>query len=353
MRDEMIAPALLAWYDRSARVMPWRIGPEDRKAGVRPDPYRVWLSEVMLQQTTVAAVRDHFRRFTDRWPDVNALAAAADGEVMAEWAGLGYYARARNLLKCARTIAGEHGGRFPASRDALLALPGVGPYTAAAIAAIAFDEPAAVVDGNVERVVARLFAVATSLPAAKSELMTLAAQLTPRERPGDFAQAMMDLGATICTPRKPTCGICPLVSVCAGHAAGIAADLPRRAPKPAKPTRLGIAFVGVREDGAVLVERRPERGLLGGMLGWPGTDWAESEPVFAPPAPGRWRMAAGEVRHTFTHFHLRLSVMTARLPLDATPDRGHFRPRSEFRPADLPTVMRKVHDLASEVMAGD
>mgnify|MGYP001393399322 CR=1 FL=1 len=353
MRDEMIAPTLLAWYDRSARVMPWRIGPEDRKAGVRPDPYRVWLSEVMLQQTTVAAVRDHFRRFTDRWPDVSALAAAADGEVMAEWAGLGYYARARNLLKCARTIAGEHGGRFPASRDALLALPGVGPYTAAAIAAIAFDEPAAVVDGNVERVVARLFAVATLLPAAKPELMTLAAQLTPAERPGDFAQAMMDLGATICTPRNPACGLCPLRSACAGHAAGIAADLPRRTPKPAKPTRVGIAFVGVREDGAVLVERRPERGLLGGMLGWPGTDWAESEPVFAPPSPGRWRTAAGEVRHTFTHFHLRLSVMTARLPLDATPDRGHFRPRSEFRPADLPTVMRKVHDLASEAMAGD
>lgn len=353
MRDEMIAPALLAWYDRSARVMPWRIGPEDRKAGVRPDPYRVWLSEVMLQQTTVAAARDHFRRFTDRWPDVSALAAAADDEVMAEWAGLGYYARARNLLKCARTIAGEHGGRFPASRDALLALPGVGPYTAAAIAAIAFDEPAAVVDGNVERVVARLFAVATSLPAAKPDLVALAARLTPAERPGDFAQAMMDLGATTCTPRNPACGLCPLRSACAGHAAGIAADLPRRTPKPAKPTRVGIAFVGVREDGAVLVERRPERGLLGGMLGWPGTDWAESEPVPAPPAPGRWRAVAGEVRHTFTHFHLRLSVMTARLALDATPDRGHFRLRSEFRPADLPTVMRKVHDLASEAMAGD
>ncbi|WP_413855248.1 A/G-specific adenine glycosylase [Albidovulum sp.] len=353
MRDVTIAPALLAWYGRSARVMPWRVGPEERSAGVRPDPYRVWLSEVMLQQTTVAAVRDYFRRFIERWPDVAALAAAEDGEVMAEWAGLGYYARARNLLKCARVVAGEHGGRFPESRDALLTLPGVGPYTAAAVAAIAFDEPATVVDGNVERVVARLFAVETPLPAAKPELTALAARLTPRERPGDFAQAMMDLGATICTPRSPACGICPVRSACAGHAAGTAASLPFKAAKAEKPTRRGVAFVGVREDGAVLVERRPERGLLGGMLGWPGTDWACSEPISTPPAPGTWRMAAGEVRHTFTHFHLRLSVMTARLPLDAAPDRGHFRPRAEFRPADLPTVMRKVHDLASAAMADD
>ncbi|MFN6951177.1 MAG: A/G-specific adenine glycosylase, partial [Albidovulum sp.] len=299
----MIAPALLAWYDRSARVMPWRVGPAERKAGVRPDPYRVWLSEVMLQQTTVAAVRDPFRRFTERWPDVTALAAARDGEVMAEWAGLGYYARARNLLKCARTIARDHGGRFPETRDALLSLPGVGPYTAAAVAAIAFDEPAAVVDGNVERVIARLFAVATPLPAAKAELMTLAARLTPTQRPGDFAQAMMDLGATICTPRTPACDLCPLRSACEGHAAGIADDLPRRLPKPAKPTRVGISFVGIREDGAMLVERRPERGLLGGMLGWPGTDWTLTDPVATPPAPGSWRMVAGDVRHSFTHFH--------------------------------------------------
>lgn len=353
MRDEVIAPALLAWYHRSARVMPWRVGPEERRAGVRPDPYRVWLSEVMLQQTTVAAVRDYFRRFTERWPDVAALAAAEDGEVMAEWAGLGYYARARNLLKCARAVAGDHGGRFPEKRDALLALPGVGPYTAAAIAAIAFDESATVVDGNVERVVARLFAVETPLPAAKPELTALTARLTPRERPGDFAQAMMDLGATICTPRNPACGICPLRFACAGHATGRASGLPVKAAKPEKATRHGVAFVGVREDGAVLVERRPERGLLGGMLGWPGTDWAVSEPVATPPAPGRWRKAVGEVRHTFTHFHLRLSVMTALLPRDAAPDRGHFRPRSEFSPADLPTVMRKVHDLASADMADD
>jgi A/G-specific adenine glycosylase len=350
--DATIAGALLAWYDRHARVMPWRVGPAERKAGERSDPYRVWLSEVMLQQTTVAAVRDPFRRFTERWPDVAALAAAEDGEVMAEWAGLGYYARARNLLKCARAVAAR-GGRFPETRDALLLLPGIGPYTAAAIAAIAFDEPATVVDGNVERVVARVFAVATPLPAARPQLSALAASLTPDARPGDFAQAMMDLGATICTPRNPACGLCPLRPACAAQAAGIAANLPLKAPKPEKPTRRGIAFVGLRTDGAVLLERRPDRGLLGGMLGWPGSDWAETEPVSTPPAPGSWQPIPGEVRHTFTHFHLRLSVMAARLPLDTTPGRGDFLPCAAFRPASLPTVMRKAHDLASAAFADD
>ncbi len=350
MRDETTAGALLAWYDRHARVMPWRVGPADRKAGVRPDPYRVWLSEVMLQQTTVAAVRGHFRRFTARWPDVAALAAAEDAEVMAEWAGLGYYARARNLLKCARAVARDHDGRFPETGGALLRLPGIGPYTAAAIAAIAFDEPATVVDGNVERVVARVFAVATPLAAARAELAALAARLTPDKRPGDFAQAMMDLGATICTPRNPACTLCPLRPSCAGHARGIAADLPRKAPKAERPTRHGTAFVGLREDGAVLLERRPDRGLLGGMLGWPGTDWAGTEPESAPPAAGAWQAVPGEVRHTFTHFHLRLSILAARLPLDSAPRRGAFVPRADFRPGSLPTVMRKVHDFAAATL---
>ncbi|MDE3121750.1 MAG: A/G-specific adenine glycosylase, partial [Paracoccaceae bacterium] len=279
---------LLGWYDRNARVMPWRVGPAERKAGQRPDPYRVWLSEVMLQQTTVAAVRDYFHRFTERWPSVSDLAAAEDASVMAEWAGLGYYARARNLLKCARAVATEHKGRFPQTRDGLLGLPGIGPYTAAAVAAIAFDEVATVVDGNVERVVARLFAVETPLPAAKPELTRLAATLTPQDRPGDHAQAMMDLGATICTPRKPACGICPLVEPCAARAAGLAADLPRKAPKAEKPTRFGIVYLARRSDGAWLLERRPDRGLLGGMLGWPGSDWSAA-PTPAPPLAADWR----------------------------------------------------------------
>ncbi|MEZ5776887.1 MAG: A/G-specific adenine glycosylase [Paracoccaceae bacterium] len=346
MRERDISLTLLAWYDRHARVLPWRIGPADRKAGVRPDPYRVWLSEVMLQQTTVAAVRGYFDRFTRRWPDVKALAAAHDAEVMAEWAGLGYYARARNLLKCARIVAFELGGHFPQTRGTLLALPGIGPYTAAAISAIVHDEPATVLDGNVERVVARLFAVETPLPAGKPELASLAARLTPHDRPGDHAQAMMDLGATICTPRSPACCLCPLMSGCKACALGIAADLPRRAAKRPKPVRQGIAYVGVGEGGAVLLERRPDRGLLGGMLGWPGTDWTERMPEPAPPADGPWERVRGEVRHTFTHFHLVLGVMAARLPAGCNPVRGSFHPRAGFNPSDLPTVMRKVHDLA-------
>ena len=346
MRDEDLSGALLDWYDRHARVLPWRVPPG---AGVRPDPYRVWLSEVMLQQTTVAAVRDYFHRFTSRWPNVEALAAAPDDEVMAEWAGLGYYARARNLLKCARAVAGA-GGAFPDDHAELLKLPGIGPYTAAAISAIAFDRPEVVVDGNVERVMARLFAIETPLPTAKPELTTLAAGLTPATRPGDYAQAVMDLGATICTPKSPACGICPWAEACAARAQGVQADLPRKLPKTPKPTRLGVAYVGRRADGAWLLERRPDKGLLGGMLGWPGSDWAETPPEPAPPAPGDWRDLGAEVRHTFTHFHLRLSLRVAELPEDTAAARGHFHPRDSFRPSSLPTVMRKAFDLAREAL---
>ncbi|TCO73284.1 A/G-specific adenine glycosylase [Rhodovulum euryhalinum] len=353
MRDAEVSRNLLDWYDVHARDLPWRIGPAARVSGVRPDPYAVWLSEVMLQQTTVAAVRDYFHRFTARWPDVTALAAAEDAQVMGEWAGLGYYARARNLLKCARAVARDHGGRFPDTREGLLALPGIGPYTAAAIAAIAFDRPETVVDGNVERVMARLFAVETPLPTAKPDLTALAARLTPAERPGCHAQAVMDLGATICTPRSPACGICPVMAACAGRARGIAADLPRKLPKGVKPTRLGLAYLGRRTDGAWLLERRPDRGLLGGMLGWPGTDWAETEPVSAPPAVADWRPLGAEVRHTFTHFHLRLALWVADLPADCAPARGAFVDRHDFRPSDLPTVMRKAFDLARGGFASD
>ncbi|HRK42083.1 MAG TPA: A/G-specific adenine glycosylase, partial [Gemmobacter sp.] len=234
--------------------MPWRVTPADRADGARPDPYRVWLSEVMLQQTTVAAVRAYFRRFTDLWPTVADLAAAEDAAVMAEWAGLGYYARARNLLKCARAVVAEHGGQFPGTEAALRALPGIGPYTAAAVAAIAFDQPATVVDGNVERVISRLRRIETPLPAAKPLISAEAARLTPAQRPGDYAQAIMDLGATICTPRNPACALCPWAASCAGHAAGGAATFPRKAAKAAKPTRQGLIWIATRPDGAVLVE---------------------------------------------------------------------------------------------------
>lgn len=337
---ESLSAQLLSWYDRHARVMPWRVAPTDRANGVSPDPYRVWLSEVMLQQTTVAAVKDYFHRFTARWPAVAALAAAPDADVMGEWAGLGYYARARNLLKCARAVVADHCGQFPGTRDALLTLPGVGPYTASAIAAIAFDEAATVVDGNVERVISRLFLVETPLPAAKSELTSLAARLTPAQRPGDYAQAVMDLGATICTPRSPACGICPWSHACAARAKGVQAELPRKTPKPEKPTRRGTLWLGHKDD-AILLERRPDKGLLGGMLGIPGDSWdGQGGPA---PANGDWQ-EIGEVRHTFTHFHLILRVFTAHL--DGPPSRGELIPRQQFRPTDLPTVMRKAWDLA-------
>ncbi len=329
------AADLLAWYDASARDLPWRVGPAARRAGVRPDPYRVWLSEIMLQQTTVAAVAPYFAKFLARWPDVRALAAAEDDAVMAAWAGLGYYARARNLLKCARTVAAQ--GAFPETEDALRELPGVGPYTAAAIAAIAFDRPATVMDGNVERVMARLHAVETPLPQAKPILRAHAAALTPARRPGDYAQAVMDLGATICTPRSPACGRCPWSATCRARAEGRAADLPLRSPKAAKPVRRGVVFFAMRPDGAVLLERRAPGGLLGGMMGLPGGDWAEDAPNPAPPLAADWEDAGAEVRHTFTHFHLRLRVLAARVA-DAP---GLFRPREEVEGDLLPTVMKK------------
>lgn len=323
--------------------MPWRTGPEAWRAGERPDPYRVWLSEVMLQQTTVAAVRDYFRRFTARWPDVHALAGAEDADVMAEWAGLGYYARARNLLKCARVVSHDLDGRFPETVEELRKLPGIGPYTAGAIAAIAFDAPAVVVDGNVERVVARLFAVTDPLPGVKPELTRLAECLTPQERPGCHAQAMMDLGATICSPRNPACGLCPVRGDCAGYDAGLQAELPRKAPKPEKPVRRGFAYVAVGPAGGVLLERRPEKGLLGGTLGFPGSDWCEA-PDPAPPFAADWQ-EAGSLRHTFTHFHLDLTVMVARAA------RPGMTPKAQFRPADLPTLMRKAWNVAEAAIS--
>ncbi|MEM8740200.1 MAG: A/G-specific adenine glycosylase [Pseudomonadota bacterium] len=326
-----MAPALLGWYDRHARVLPWRVAPAARAAGVMPDPYRVWLSEIMLQQTTVAAAAPYFDRFTALWPRVEDLAAALDAQVMAEWAGLGYYARARNLLACARAVAAD-GGRFPTSEDGLRALPGIGPYTAAAIAAIAFDRPAVVVDGNVERVMARFHAEATPLPAAKRRLTALAAGHTPTDRPGDYAQAVMDLGATICTPRRPACGICPVMEPCAARREGLAEQLPAKAPKTPKPVRQGTAYLACDPSGRIFLERRPNRGLLGGMLGLPGTEWSEDPPAPALPFAADWTVA-GQVRHTFTHFHLLLTVEVARV---ATAP-GFVPPK----PDTLPTVMRK------------
>lgn len=331
--------------------MPWRVGPTNRKAGVTPDPYRIWMSEIMLQQTTVATVREYFQRFVARWPTVRDLASAEDADVMGEWAGLGYYARARNLLKCARAVVERHDGVFPADHAALLDLPGIGPYTAAAVSSIAFDLPHAVLDGNVERVMARLYDIHTPLPAAKPELMARAVDLTPQKRPGDYAQAVMDLGATICSPKSPACGICPWRDPCTARIAGTAAELPKKTPKKAKPVRHGTVYLAQRSDGAWLLETRPEKGLLGGMLGWPGPEWidtADTRPEGIPPIEALWQDLNGEVRHTFTHFHLTLTVKIAQVPLDAIPQRGIFRAAHDFRPSDLPTVMRKAFDLSQD-----
>ena len=338
MRD--LAQDLLDWYDIHARDMPWRVPPADRKAGVLPDPYAIWLSEVMLQQTTVAAVRAYHAKFIALWPTVADLAAAKDANVMAAWAGLGYYARARNLLKCARAVVADHDGAFPQTNDALLSLPGIGPYTAAAVSSIAFDQPSVVVDGNVERVMARLHDVHDPLPASKPKLTELAAGLTPQTRSGDYAQAVMDLGATICSPRNPTCAICPLLVRCAANAAGTAAELPKKTPKKKVPTRYGVAYVVRRTDGAWLLETRPASGLLGGMLGFVTTDWSDA-PDPASPVDADWQTLNTTAKHTFTHFHLELTIQTA--ITDAVPTRGHFVAQADFDPTALPTAMRKVY----------
>ncbi|MEX3017104.1 A/G-specific adenine glycosylase [Gymnodinialimonas hymeniacidonis] len=345
MREEAIGNELLAWYDANARILPWRVAPGSSE---RADPYRVWMSEIMLQQTTVAAVKAYFERFTALWPTVGDLAAAEDSAVMGEWAGLGYYARARNLLKCARAVVADHGGAFPDTEEGLLTLPGIGPYTAAAIASIAFNRPAPVMDGNIERVMSRLFRVEEPLPTSKPVLKDHATRLTPTHRPGDHAQALMDLGATICTPKSPACGICPLMSACAARKAGIAAELPRKLPKKAKPTRLGYVYVARRADGALLLETRPDKGLLGGMLAFPTSEWSDA-PTDTPPLDTQWHDPSLEVRHTFTHFHLRLALRIADAPQDVTPHRGTFVPFAQFSPSTLPTVFRKAFDLGRGV----
>ncbi|WP_156679600.1 A/G-specific adenine glycosylase [Sphingomonas profundi] len=346
------AAALLSWYDVHARTLPWRAPPGAPAA----DPYRVWLSEVMLQQTTVAAARAYFLRFTERWPTVESLAAAGEEAVMAAWAGLGYYARARNMLACARAVAAA-GGRFPDTEAGLIALPGIGRYTAAAIAAIAFGRRAVVVDANVERVVARLFAIETPLPAARAAIHAAADAITPDARAGDFAQAMMDLGATICTPRAPACAICPLREGCAGVRTGAPERLPVKPAKRARPRRHGTAF-WLERDGHVLLHRRPAKGLLGGMRALPSGPWTPADADMADtaadggmadaPAAAAWR-AVGRVEHVFTHFALDLAVVAAEAEgRHAAGDagEGEWWPVDRIAEAGLPTLFAKAATLA-------
>jgi A/G-specific adenine glycosylase len=343
------AAKLLAWYDGHARALPWRAKP-----GETPDPYRVWLSEIMLQQTTVAAVAPYFAVFVARWPTLAALARASLDDVLKAWAGLGYYARARNLHACARKIVALYGGRFPSTVEELQQLPGIGPYTAAAVAAIAFATPVAAVDGNAERVIARLHAVEVPLPKARAALRRLAQALVPARRPGDFAQALMDLGAAVCTLKTPDCANCPWTNFCAARRLGLAAALPRRLRRKPVPTRRGVAFWLERTDGAVVLRRRPEKGLLGGMMELPTTAWTAKAPrnaaALAPIAAG-YKAVAGRVDHTFTHFRLVLKVMKAQLPAsaDCRLPSGDYRwvHRRDLAGEALPTVMRKVAALVT------
>ena len=333
---------LLDWYDQNRRDLPWRAGP-----GETADPYHVWLSEIMLQQTTVATVKGYFEAFTARWPTVSDLAAASLDDVLTAWAGLGYYARARNLHKCAVEIAERRQGQFPREEADLLTLPGVGAYTAAAIAAIAFDQRAVVVDGNIERVISRWYALERPLPAAKSQIRALTDRVTPQARNRDFPQAMMDLGSGICTPRSPTCLLCPVSAGCAAFAAGTQTDFPRKAPKKQRPTRQGLAY-WIERDGAVLLTRRPETGLLGGMMEVPGSDWIDAgEPALQPAVTGT--VKDGLVEHTFTHFHLQVRLVVPEADPDATivalalkKKGATWAPIEDLDRYALPTIMKKI-----------
>jgi A/G-specific adenine glycosylase len=360
---ERLAEQLLAWYDRHRRELPWRA-----KKGKRADPYRVWLSEIMLQQTTVAAVAGYYRKFLERWPTVDALADAPLDDVLAAWAGLGYYARARNLHKAAGVVARELGGKFPRTAEELRKLPGIGAYTSGAIAAIAFDEREAAVDANAERVLARLFAVENVMPAAKPILRKLGQSLMPMARAGDFVQALMDLGSTICTPRRPACGDCPWAEGCEGRMSGIAETLPRKGAERVRPLKRGAAFVVRNAKGDVLVVKRPEKGLLGGMLEPPLGPWTEAFPsrteaMLQAPFRAEWTKRAGVVRHGFTHFELEIEVyiMSERgrlarkdsevfanaggapaLRRDRFNSDAIWIPVDKLKDAALPTVMRKI-----------
>ncbi|AQS42080.1 MAG: A/G-specific adenine glycosylase [Candidatus Tokpelaia hoelldobleri] len=336
------ASLLLNWYDKHHRILPWRITPAEQARGMAPDPYRVWLSEVMLQQTTVEAVKAYFNKFTSQWPDISALAGASQDDILRAWAGLGYYSRARNLKACADKIMAGHGGVFPRELAGLRALPGIGDYTAAAIAAIAFNLPHAVVDGNVERVVSRLFCLTTPLPAAKAEIRIRTQGITPAERPGDFAQSMMDLGATICTPKRPSCFLCPLNEHCLALKNDEPQRLPLKAPKAEKPLRTGMAFVAISENSRVYLQKRPEKGLLGGMSEVPNyfAPGADKADLSRAPFATDWRYQ-GDITHVFTHFTLVLAIYRADNLPEHSDTGGWWVAVDKLKGEALPTVIKK------------
>ena len=335
--------AIFDWYDRHGRSLPWR----HRWPELAP-AYHVWLSEIMLQQTVVATVIPYFLEFVRRWPTVCDLAAADQDEVMAAWAGLGYYARARNLHRAAQHVCAEHGGEFPDEVEGLRALPGIGPYTAGAIAAIAFGRRSTVVDGNIERVLARYFAISTPLPTAKAEIGRRYDAILPTARPSDFPQALMDFANAVCTPRNPGCTACPIGAGCAARRAGTPEAWPVKAPKKAKPQRRGIAFVAMDANGRAFMVTRPERGMLGGMLAFPSAGWTQDVDGYDPESPfasapfaARWRLADDSVSHVFTHFTLMMDVAVAEIAEVARAADWH-----PVQPARLPTLMRKVWTVA-------
>ena len=337
---------LLIWYDQHARTLPWRAA-----NGCSVDPYHVWLSEIMLQQTTVRAVTAYFEKFLILWPSVEHLAAAPIDHVLKEWAGLGYYARARNLHKCADVITNTMGGKFPEKAADLIKLPGIGDYTAAAIASIAFGESVAVVDGNIERIIARQYRIETPLPAAKKAIKTYVSKLTPQNRPGDFAQAMMDLGASVCSPKNPDCQRCPVQNSCAAAKADDMERYPIKAPKKAKPTRRAVSF-WLEHDGHILLERRPPKGLLGGMPGFFSSPWREQasipdalEYLHHAPTMAAWQPSKGIAKHTFTHFHLETQLVTALTGKRLNIENGFWHPVSELEGIGLPTVFAKIAQL--------
>ncbi len=339
---------MLEWYDRNRRDLPWRAAP-----GITPTPYHVWMSEIMLQQTTVATVKAYFEKFLDRWPTVQDMAAVPQEEILKEWAGLGYYARARNLHKCAIVVTEEFGGIFPKTEAALRALPGVGDYTAAAVASIAFGEPAAVVDGNIERIITRVFRIQEQIPKARKIIKEHVAEVTPAKRPGDFAQAMMDLGASHCSPKKPSCLLCPISSLCAAQKHGDMETYPRKAPKKVKPTRRAYSF-WLEHDGHVLLQRRPDSGLLGGMPGFYSTTWEErsdfpkkEEWLQHRPSEDYWKPFEEIAKHTFTHFHLETRLLKAKAHEKYNVEDGFWHPIDQLADIGLPTVFKKIADLAA------
>ena len=346
--DTQIAPELLDWYDKNARDLPWRIPPVESVTGIKPNPYHTWLSEIMLQQTKVETVKSYYEFFIFKWPTIMDLAAAKDEEIMEAWAGLGYYRRAQNLIRCAKIVAKDFNGVFPEDEDSLLQLPGVGNYTSAAIQSIGFNKKAVVIDGNVARIISRLFALNTPITLSQKKIKSYAKKLLPKNRFGDYAQALMDLGSKICTPKKPKCNKCPIAGSCRSFHLNLCNRIPYPKQKKQRPIKYGYAFVALTKTNKILLERRPNEGLLGGMLGFPSTQWEQSENVkFNPPFENNWKILSEPVTHVFSHFKLKLRVAVGIIEFE--PSGYDIISLESFNRNSLPSLMRKVFDVGLKI----